>query len=474
MVYGGGGGGGYGYAKPSGSSDWAIRSQQMAFGQQEQANQYELAQGQAIGGAIGNAPRAFLEAQGMVQEMGIRAQTARANLLQEELRRRRLQQDIDMTDRLYQSDSMQLDVETRREQLRAMKLQNDMATQKYEEEQQFRQRGQNIDLMKVLSGAPAHARLDTGEIVIGDMAVKSDGTSRVLTAAESAEYSQRIQNLAKVDDKFLFEVRQSLPDDDAIRARFADLLVRGASREEYTKELSPMLQSFKPTPVKERPESTKFADSAVKLVDDLIKNQYQDNPLGGKELIGDPARVEAMQDIKRDIQRAQVRVQSNTEDKQAIQEAKDLIDRNLNGVLRSQESLDAYIFLNEASTNPTFSANFGLDKLPNASQEDADTFGDVALGLGSYLSSKIDKKQNEIFEASKGQTSEADAYRQARSEIQSYISNQIRGSESARATLYVSALKQQGYDSKALRQFVDKNFANLTETELRAALGETR
>lgn len=121
MVYGGG----YGYAKPTGSSSWGIQSQQMAFGQREQANQYEVARGGTIGGTIAGAPKAYLEAQDMVQQMSIRAQTARANLMQEELRRRKMQMDLDMADRLSQSDVMDSQAMLIKEQARAAQLQND-------------------------------------------------------------------------------------------------------------------------------------------------------------------------------------------------------------------------------------------------------------------------------------------------------------------------------------------------------------
>lgn len=163
MVYGGG----YGYAKPAGSSSWGIQSQQMAFGQREQANQYEVARGGTIGGTIAGAPKAYLEAQDMVQQMSIRAQTARANLMQEELRRRKMQMDLDMADRLSQSDVMESQAMLIKEQARAAQLQNDDAQYRFEQtkkgEMSAQDRGQ---IFKAIM--ERGTTISSGGIVAGD------------------------------------------------------------------------------------------------------------------------------------------------------------------------------------------------------------------------------------------------------------------------------------------------------------------
>jgi len=467
-----GGGGGYGYSRPAGSSDWAIKSQQMAFGQREQANQYELAQGQSIGGTIAGAPKAFLEAQDMVQQMNIRAQTARANLMQEELRRRRLQQDIDMTDRLYQSDAIQLDVESRREQVRAMKLQNDLAMDKYNEEKQARAKGQELSLMEILSRAPAESRLDTGETVIGGMAVRADGTSRVLTAEEQKQYSQRMQGLSsRGTTDFMDEIRLGLPNDDLIRSKFSALRLRGATREEMVKELTPMLEAYRPTPVKERPESIKFADTAIDAVDELLKSQTEKDFAGF--MLGDPARIDAIRAVKREMLTAKMDIESNMDNKELVQATKDMMKASLD-VLSSQESIDGYLFFRSASSDPSFRKSFGLDNLKLKGEEGDAVFYDIATGMGRLLSASIDDEQQRIMAANKDSISPGEAYSQARAIVYQRQQARLAVPGIEKPTIIARALKDQGYGSDAIGKFIKANFDDLDETEMRAVLGAAR
>jgi hypothetical protein len=472
-----GGGGGYGYSRPAGSSDWAIKSQQMAFGQREQANQYELAQGQAIGGSIAGAPKAFLEAQDMVQQMNIRAQTARANLMQEELRRRRLQQDIDMTDRLYQSDAMQLDVESRREQVRAMKLQNDLAMDKYNEEKQARAKGQELSLMEILSRAPAESRLETGETVIGGMAVRADGTSRVLTAEEQKQYSQRMQGLSsRGTTDFMERVRLALPNDGEIQAKFSNLLIKGASQEEVYRELSPMLEVYKPKPVAEKPESVKFAQSAADQVKKLIANQQEKDYLGNLTSIGDPARIDALKQIEQNILSAKVTAEMNLDNKQAVEEVKQLVKANLD-IASSQENIDGFVFFNAVSANAGLRKQFGFDGLKMSGEEGDALFYDISTGMGRLLSPSIDKMAQDLesqVDASGKKITASQAYEQARIKVYQQEAARLATPGLHKPSFIARAMRDQGYGNDAIGKFIKANFDDLDETEMNYILEGAR
>jgi len=486
MAYGGQG---YGYAKPAGSSDWAIRSQQMAFGLQEQANQYDVAQGQALGRGIAAAPEAFVQSYSVMQEASIRAQTARANLLQEELRRRRLQQDIDMTDRLQQSDSMGLQMEMQREQLRALRLQNDTAEKQYEEETSFKKGQQQLDLFKIAGNVPAAARTEAGEIVLpsGLAFNPSSMQSRVLTEQEFKQYEQQFREgigAQQPDQQYLESVRMSLPNDESpsaqkIRAAYSKLRLQGASRQQFVDELTPLLDAYEPAPVKDKEQSTKFATTASEAIDDIISDYSAKDPVYGTTVVvGDPSRLEFLKRIKSDIVRAKIQAESNMDNKQLVDQAKEVISASYE-IAQSPERIDGYLFYEMAKDSAPIQSKMGLDSLKMEGDERDAVMADIASGFAQSLTPQIERKKQELLSSGKLPANVDElsqhswAYTEARRRVYDGALNDMSIRPFNKAVEWRKALGMQGYSNESIRKIITENL-DLDETEVRAVFGETR
>lgn len=486
MAYGGQG---YGYAKPAGSSDWAIRSQQMAFGLQEQANQYDVAQGQALGRGIAAAPEAFVQSYSVMQEASIRAQTARANLLQEELRRRRLQQDIDMTDRLQQSDSMGLQMEMQREQLRALRLQNDTAEKQYEEETSFKKGQQQLDFFKIAANAPGAIRTDTGEIVLpaGLALNPSIMQSRVVTGEEFKQYEQQFREgfgAQQPDEDYLESVRIALsklgdsPAAQKIHAKYANMRLQGASQKQFVDELKPLLDAYEPAPAKEKEQSTKFATTASEAIDDIISDYTAKDPLLGEVVVGDPSRLEFLKQIKGNILRAKIQAESNMDNKQAVDQAKEVISASYE-IAQSPQQIDGYLFYEKAKSDGIMRKKMGLDSIKIPGDEGEAVMADIASGIGQSLTADIEYEKQSILDSQQNvpgaseATLYSSAYNEARRRVYERVTNRMNLSDVNKGAEWKRALGMQGYSNESIRKIITENL-DLDETEVRAVFGETR